>query len=290
MSFNIKYKPLFKVNILHQYYLNKGEITYAAMSEVEKEKQLAGYNFSDFFTVQATEETLQKMKGHNMVFKATNSSIVVYARVSLADDNSPFVAINDLLELSFLLKLNTSTFFHLCNFEIESFAKLFFFSNQRLSSEATNFPLIKRAGTAGTVTANYTLTNASALVQYENLSHEEKKNLFGIVRIHMKGKSANLNVLTAQHKMKSPHQEFELNFENRKTFWRYIFNTKQEVESEDLEKEPGNEKCLVTKQEQPLTAHGFVSIELADLKLPNPDANRIKPNSTNNKIYSEIYM
>ncbi len=291
MTFLVKYKPLVQVNILHQYFLNKGTVKYANMSKAEKEKQLIGYDVSNFLTLQPTAKTRQKLNGHKMVSKIFKSGFTVWTRISESDDSLPFIAIDDSLELTFLLKLNTSTFFNFSDFEFETADKLFFFSNQQLSSEAGNFPLIKKAGTNQSVSANYVLSDLSALAELKELTLDEKKNLFGIVRVHMKGKTNGLNVLTSNHKIRSPFQVFELNFKNRKTTWRYIFNKNQQVKNnDDVKKEAGNAQLLITKQVQPLTSNGFVSIELGGVELPNPTANMVKPGTTNNKIYSEIYM
>lgn len=291
MTFLIKYKPLVQVNILHQYFLNKGAVKFADMSKADKERQLTRYKFSNFFSIQATAKTRHKMNGYNMVLKSTNSCFSVLTRISKSNDSSPFITIDDSFELSFLLKLNTSTFINISDLEIENSGKLFFFSNQRLSTEAANFPLIKKGGTNNALSDSYVLTDSSSTNEQKELTLDEKKNLFGIVRIHMKGKSNGLNVIAANHKIRSPFQVFELNFKNRKTTWRYIFNENQEVNSNDnVKMEDGNAQQLVTRKVQPLTSNGFVSIELGGVELPNPAANTVKPSTTNNKIYSEIYM
>jgi len=175
--------------------------------------------------------------------------------------------------------------------KFENAGKLFFFSNQRISTETTNFPLIKKAGSISTISDNYALSETGAVNELAKLSIGEQKNLFGIIRIHLKGNSSGLNVTTAQNKIRNPYQVFEMVFENRKTTWRYIFNEDQLVKNkDDVKKESGNSRQLITKKKYPLTTKGFISIEHGGVELPNPDAMLIKPNSTNNKIYSEIYM
>jgi len=291
MAFEITYKPLFQVNILHLFYLNKGEVAFVGMSESEKEKQLIAYNISNFFTVCATAESVQKLNGYNMVLRPTNTGFDVWTKVIQSDESSPFIDLNDTLELSFLLKQNNHTFFNISDLKFESTDKLFFFSNKRLSSEASNFPLIKKEGANATVSDKYALTNESATNELAKLNVAERQNLFGIVKIHMKGNSSGMNVTTAQQKIRTPNQVFYVVFNNRETIWRYIFEENQTVKNkDDVKKENGNARMLITKKKYPLTATGFVSIEHGGVELPNPDAKLVKPNSTNNKIYSEIYM
>ena len=107
----------------------------------------------------------------------------------------------------------------------------------------------------------------------------------------MKGNTGSLNVSNNQGEIRDPYQVFQIFFPNRETFWRYFFDENQQISgSDDVKKEDGNAKQLVTRSKQPLTAQGFVSIELDGIELPNPDASLIKPDSATDKIYSEIYM
>ncbi len=289
MAFTITYKPLFEVNILHQYYLNKGALEYDSMSETEQNKQLINYNFSNFFSVLPSAESYQKLKGHNMVFKTSNTGLMVWVKVSA--DNVPFIEIEDTLELTFLLKVNYHTFFNFTNIDFENINELFFFSNKRLSTESGTFPLLKKTGGNTSVGDNYALTAESKTNELKLLNQSEKENLFGIIKIHTKGETNGLNVTNAQNKIRTPSQIFEITFGNRKTIWRYIFDEDQQVKNkDDVTEEDGNTRQLITKQKQPLTERGFVSIELGGVELPNPDAKLVKPNSTNTKIYSEVYM
>lgn len=290
MAFEITYKPLFQVNILHLFFLNKGEVAFASLSESEKEKQLISHNISNFFTVCATVESVQKLNGYNMVLRPTNTGFDVWTKVIQSDESSPFIDIDDTLELSFLLKQKNHTFINISDLKFESTDKLFLFSNKHLSSEASNFPLIKKVDSA-TVSDAYVLTDESATNELAKLNVAERQNLFGIVKIHMKGNSSGMNVTTAQQKIRTPNQVFYVVFNNRKTIWRYIFEENQTVKNkDDVKKDNGNARKLITKKKYPLTATGFVSIEHGGVELPNPDTKSVKPNSANNKIYSEIYM
>jgi hypothetical protein len=291
MAFSIQYKPLFKVNVLHQYFLNKGADEFASMPDADKEKQLAGYSLSQIFNIQLSTKSKEKMRGHHMVFKPFGSGFMVWIKVSNNDNTIPFIPIDNALEINFLLYLRNTTFFNFTELEFENAGKLFFFSNQRLASENVSFPLIKKAGTNASVNANYVLSSAGSKQVFDNLTKEESNGLFGVINIKMQGEQPGLNVINNSGKIINPYRIFELNFENRKTVWRYIFPVNQTVKNkDDVKKEGGDSKKLVTKKKQPLTQNGFVSVELGGTELPNPGANLVKPNNTNNKIYSEIYM
>jgi len=291
MTFSVKYKPLFVVNILHQFFLNKGADEFLAMSNEKKAKQLLNYNISDYFMVQPTILTKQKLEGQRLVFRNTGSEIAVWTKVSETDDTEPFIPLSNDLCFSFLIKLTDSYFYNYTNWNLSDLGKLSYFSNKRLSTESLIFPLINKSGDNISVDENFILSNSGESNELANLSEREKNNLFGIIRIHTKGENASLDIINALGKISNPNKTFEILFENRKTTWRYFFKADQTVIStDDVEIESSDAKVLTTKNEQPLTQKGFVSIELGGVELPNPDFSLIKPNSTNNKIHSEIYM
>ncbi|WP_430931716.1 hypothetical protein [Saccharicrinis sp. 156] len=261
------------------------------MNQEDKDKQFAEYDISNTLTFVTTSESQQKISGHNLVFRATDFGFTVWSQVTPTDITEPFIELDDELELTFLIKLKDSLFFSYTELALENAGNLFFFSNQVPDSEPVSYPLIGRTGDNVAVDDGFVLSDTGATNELERLTVAEKENLFGIIRIVMKGDETAWNVTDATGHIPDPYQSFEILFENRKTTWRYIFDTDQTVTGlDDLETENGNSQILVTKTDQPLTEKGFVSIELGGVELPNPDYRLIKPDSTNDKIYSEIYM
>ena len=78
MSYSIVYKELFRVKILHRYFLDKGIDEFRSMNKTEKEKQLSQYDFRTFLKIIPTIETMQQINGHNLVFKTLNSGFTVW--------------------------------------------------------------------------------------------------------------------------------------------------------------------------------------------------------------------
>ncbi len=291
MTFSIKYKPLFKVDILHNYFLNLGLNEFAAMTDSEKSKQLDSYEISSFVNILPTPRTQQKINGHNLVFKITNNGFTVWSKVTGNNDNIPFISLDDELSFTFLVQLKDSTFYNYTNLKLESAGKLYYFSNQKLTTEPSSFPLIKKSGDNSNINQNFVLTDNGANAELSKLSANEKDNLFAIIRIFVKGKNNSLSITNANDRIKNPVKTFEILFNNRETIWRYFFSENQQVKnSDDVKKEAGNAQQLITKTVQPLTQKGFISIELDGTELPNPDARMIKPNSSNTKYYSETYI
>ncbi len=291
MAFSTVYKPLFKVNIFHQFFLNKGTDEFKTMSIEKKARQLENYDCRTVFSVLPTPETIGKLAGHNLVFKTGNSGFTVWGKVTGNNSDEPFIAFENNLDLTFLLKMNDSAFFNYTDLKLENAGNIFYFSNRKKVTEPANFPLIDKAGGNHTVKEDLVLSAEGEKNERELLDAHSQKNLFGIVRIFIKADAASLNITDNQNKIPESFQSFELNFKNRETTWRYFFETNQQVSGNDsVKQENGNPKILITRTEKPLTQNGFISVELGDVELPNPDARLVKPDTLTNKFYSEIYM
>ena len=159
-----------------------------------------------------------------------------------------------------------------------------------LPGESDSFPLITKPG-GGFVDDSFILSEVGSANELNNFSAGEKNNLWGIIRIWMKSGDNDYHITDNQGKIPVNIQTFELNFENRFTIWRYIFDSDKNVEpSDDVKIENGDAKILVSKIPQPLTQNGFVSVELNGSELPNPNVSVIKPEWGSNKIFSEIYL
>ncbi|QIA08485.1 hypothetical protein [Draconibacterium halophilum] len=271
--------------------MNKGSDDYFSMTDVEKEKQLAGYSLSELFSIVPSAITNQRLNGHKLVCKNTDRGFTVWTKVSESDTNIPFVPLNNSLNLTFLLKTTNSTFNHFTQVGLLNAGQFFFFSNNRLSTEDPGFPLIKKANSNVATDDAYRLNDESIKNEIQQLSREEQHNLFAIISIGIKGENGSYHITKQNGSLRNQHREFNIVFENRKTYWRYFFNSDQKIKpNDDVEKENNNKRQLVTKDMHPLTEKGFVTIELDGTELPNPDAKLIKPGEADNKIYSEIYM
>jgi len=289
MSFLVKYKPLFQVDILHNFFLNKGLEEFDSMSANDKVRQMDRYEVTRFLKVIPTFETAQIIHGHNLVLKMQKQGFTLWSKVS--ENNVPFIAFSDELQFTFCLQITDSAFLNYSRLNLNKTDQLYYFSNKRLSTESGNFPLINKSDAGNLTEDNFILSEEGQKAELKSLSVSEKQNLFALVRIFVKGEKGAFNLTNAQGKIKKPNKEFKVLFDNRKTTWRYIFENNQTVTAQDdLEKENGDASQLVSKTEQPLTNNGFVSLELGGVELPNPDARMIKANTANTKYYSEIYM
>jgi len=291
MSFSIQYKPLFKVDVLHLFFLNNGLKTWFSMNAIDASKQLDGYDLNSFFSIAPTVETQEKLKGYNLVFRNLNTGFAVWTKVSNEDNAFPFIPLANDLSLTFLVKVKDSVFYNYTDLNPNNLGKTFYFSNRRLSTEAPVFPLINNSGDHFSINGTFALTPESSAAEQKNLSSTEKMNLFGLIKLYTKADIPALNIIASDGKIVDPPKTFELVFNNRKTIWRYIFRKDPIVKiTDDVKIENADPKVLISKSEQPLTQKGFIPIELGGKDLPNPGSQLIKPDTLNTKYYSEIYM
>ena len=291
MSFSIQYKPLFKVDVLHLFFLNNGLKSFFSMNAVEAAKQMDDYDLNSFLSIAPTVETQEKLKGYNLVFKNTNSGFAVWTKVRSDDNTFPFIPLPDDLSFTFLMRVKDPVFYNYTDLKLDNQGKTNYFSNRRLSTEAPGFPLINKAGDHLKITETLALTPESGAAEKKNLAISEKTNLFGLIKLYMKADIPALNIINPDGKIANPAKTFELVFANRKTFWRYIFRKDPKVKNnDDVKMEGADPNVLISKSEQPLTQKGFISIELGGKDLPNPGSQHLKPDTINSKYYSEIYM
>jgi len=291
MSFSIQYKPLFKVDVFHLFFLNNGLKTFFSMNTSDAVKQLDDYDLNSFFSITPTLETQEKLKGYSLVFRNLNTGFAVWTKVRNDNNAFPFIPLPDDLNFTFLVKVKDPTFYNYTNLSPNNLGNTFYFSNRRLSTEVLAFPLINKTGDHFNINGTFALTNESAAAEQKKLSSSEKMNLFGLIRLYMKADIPALNMIAPDGKIADPSKTFELVFANRKTFWRYIFRKDPKVKNnDDVKMEATDPMVLISKSELPLTQKGFISIELGGKDLPNPGSQLVKPNTLNTKYYSEIYM
>lgn len=291
MSYSIKYKELFSVKIFHQYFLNKGEDKFSTMSVDERLKQLNNYNIQSAINIVPTARTLQKLNGHKLILRTHGAGFSVWSKVSDVDDKTPFIELVEDLYFTFIIQIKDALFYNYTDLKFESSGKPYYLANRALDSEPNSFPLINKAGGNKHVNDNFMQSaEFDERDGMEKLSVNEKMNMLGLIRIFMKGAENSLSVTTTQGKLRASPREFEVFFKNRNTFWRYLFDKNQSViPTGKLKIENGDAKRLVTKTEYPLTQNGFISIELGNKELPNPNVKDTFTDSSNS-YYSEIYM
>jgi len=291
MSFSIKYKEFFRVDILHRYFLDKGLDRFETMSPADQEKQLAAYDHRLFFEVQPAPETTPAMNGNKLVLRKTNRGISVWGEVSESNPQKPFIDLNNDLTLTFYIRLADPKFVNYTNLRPQDTMKLYYFSNKRPHSEPPAFPLIGLSGSSSYTDEKFILSSGMAKSEGSLIPAGLRNNIFGIIRIFVKGENSAFDVTDYQGEIPVNQKIFEIQLDNRKTWWRYIYKTNQTVlPADDVIVENGDARTLITKNEYPLTSRGFIPVLKGGNELPNAGVSSIVPDRANNKIYSEIFM
>lgn len=284
MSFNITYKTLFTVTVLHGYFLNSGNEEYNSMIPDKKKKVLQNYDFENLIEILPTKETLLKLKNNHLVYRTQKSEIRIEAKTNPDDANLTFANVSVSLTLDFIIKIKDPFFENYTNINLLP-NQILYLSNVKPVDEPITFKYIPLLANAIFIDHNYFISEVSSAKIVEPLEESEKRGLIGIISLKMQGDKPNLKILTNQKKIITPAPNFKIHFNNRKTFWKYTkSNTAFEVE---------------TKIAKPLTQNGFVEIDpqtdfttqpaaASNYQYPNPSIKSIQ--KIGPKIYSQIFI
>ena len=278
MSFAATYGLLFEVTLLHNYFLNNGEETFASMSAADKEKMLQQFDTDAFTAITPTLETNTVLKNYKMIFKKSKTGFGVYIKVK--DELDPFIKVPVDLNLKFLIKINDYQFENYTNLDF-AFNQVFLFSNVRPLTETVSFEYLPKINDNKLISNAYLVSEETTANLISTLQPSEQQNVFGLISLTVKGDNSSGNIVDDLDKMISPN--FKIHFDNRKTLWRYI-NRKAGT-------------IINTINAKPLTRSGFVEIdplndfnpsEPAESQYPNPSVKSIT--KINSDYYSEIFI
>ena len=289
MSQLINYRYLFEVNVLHNYFLNKGSTKFVGMNSDDQLVRMKKYDINKCLSILPSISTSGLLKGHRLLFKGGSSGFIVGIEMNPTNPTKPHIPPDGNLSLTFLVKIRDFSFHNYSELKLNTMGQLFYFSNRRLDSEVTSFPIIDMQGDHKIVDDTYCLSTSARFSELKQLDYNEQTDLLGIIRIYMHADDSGWSVTNSSNDIASPSKRFELMIDNRSTVWRYKFRDIPDISpGDDVMIEDTDPKVLITKSKYPLTSTGFISVKYKGDDLPNPDAGLIK--TSNNKIFSEIHM
>ncbi|TDO68917.1 hypothetical protein EV143_11627 [Flavobacterium chryseum] len=280
MSFANTYGLLFEVTLLHNYFLNNGEKTFASMSSADKEKMLQKFSIDAFATITPTLETNTVLKNYKMIFKKSKTGFRVYIKVKETDETDPFIKIPVDLKLNFSITINDYQFENYTNFDF-ALNQVFLFGNVKPATEPVTFKYLPKIDDNKLISNAYLVSEKTTANLISTLQPSEQQNVFGLISLTVQGDNSSENIVNDIGKMISPN--FKIHFDNRKTLWKYI-NRKAGTE-------------IKTNAAKPLTRSGFVEIDPitdftpsqpAESQYPNPSVKSIT--KINSDYYSEIFI
>lgn len=102
----IRYRPLFHVDIAHDYFLSRGDVVFEAHADQDRAALTSLYAVNDFLEIYADDTTVSTLAGHKMIFKATGSGFTVAVQLDpSAADIRPLVPPAPGFRLTFALRL-----------------------------------------------------------------------------------------------------------------------------------------------------------------------------------------
>lgn len=143
MSFSIQYRPLFSLDMLHDFYLSEDLELFDGDTKLRDAivpHQQKNYQLSRDLDISPTPDCSQILTDHQLVFKPTNRGFFVAAKVQQIPvvspaAFSPFNPLDEPLCLRFKVNIKNPFFFNFTNFRIDKNADsgqryLYYFSNR----------------------------------------------------------------------------------------------------------------------------------------------------------------
>jgi hypothetical protein len=108
-----RYAILFEVDVLHDYFLNRGSLVHEALAVDQREAVSRRYTANTFLKVFPSGPTEQTLAGHKMLFKTTATGFLVAVQTDAAGpDNRPVIPPGTDFRLTFVLRLSDPRFFN----------------------------------------------------------------------------------------------------------------------------------------------------------------------------------
>jgi hypothetical protein len=102
----IRYRPLFHVDIAHDYFLSRGDVVFEANADADRAALSNLYAVGDFLEIAPDQTTASTMAGHKMLFKSTGMGFTVAVQLDpSATDIRPLVPPPADFRLTFSLRI-----------------------------------------------------------------------------------------------------------------------------------------------------------------------------------------
>ncbi|WP_378176285.1 hypothetical protein [Aquimarina sp. SS2-1] len=182
MAFRTLYKILFRVEILHSYFLDDGSSSFISMNDTEKKAQLKKYNFLDYINPIPTYATQVALRNHKLILRKGQDSFNILGSVMEENDKLKVVRFleND-LKLTFLLYIKDYLFDNYTELT-QTDNRLYYFSNIKPSTETNPYSYIPLSTSSDLITEDFLLTEEGSRqiwyhLEQDNIRAEIKKRL-----------------------------------------------------------------------------------------------------------------
>lgn len=133
-----RYAILFEVQVLHDYFLNRGSLVHEALADVQRDALFRSYTSGTFLEVAPTRSAKKRLAGHAMIFKTTASGFLVAVKVApSSQEDRPAIPPEADFRLAFALRISDPRFFNYTSLA-DSSPKFYYFDNDSGNETASN--------------------------------------------------------------------------------------------------------------------------------------------------------
>ena len=283
MSAQLIYRPLFKVDIYHQYFLDDGLIAFDSNPSL-KDKQLAHYDWQAFGQIEPTVKTKQLLANQRLLLKYSNTGFIIFIQVEQISAGinpvyKPLLDLEESLTFDFHLHITNSLFDIYSDLDNVANFPLFFSNYPEFSSLET--PFINK-NSENKRAKEYASSIELAEILKKKHTELSRASIKAVISLKVKSSESSYNLILANGNLPQQLPEFNIRFENRKTIWQYFsaqnLNLIHTTEPDSL----------------PLVKNGLVAVSSGNQDYPSAAPNRLLYDKNTNgeilKTYSKIYI
>lgn len=181
MAYKIIYKVLFEVQILHEYFLNRGASVFGSLPQAQKQEMLNNYNIKEYLDIVPTSVTRGQMENYHLKLIKQEHGFFVGIEVNelqpdVPDSKSyaPFIPFDQPLSFSFSLILKNPYFFYFTNLPFDAEGDSIYYFSNRAGLKGSTYPSLALPVAAYEANRAY---NAGQLVMFNNKLNEAKINI-----------------------------------------------------------------------------------------------------------------
>lgn len=284
MEYTSQYRPFFKIEFYHQYFLDDGLASFASLSPADSARQLANYDWGDILAIRPSPKSAQWLAGNQILLKNTAHGLMGLIKVNSNAINEPYIDLELMEDFQLIISIRDPLFYNYTG--LEPAEGMIFLTNKIPSFPAAHsVPTLSRAADAQMITSDYQLSSENA--QSLDLTYGQKglSRAQMLLSLSMQGDQSNLGLINLDGTLKAQMPLFRVHFPNRKTIWKYNHSRDNFISE--------------TKVAYPLTSTGYIDLKNpSDFNNPPADFDKYSfPNPTasqiiyrDNKIYSEIFI
>lgn len=106
----IRYRPLFQVDLLHDYFLSRGRAVFETQEEATRNAMTGAYSVGSYLEIFPDGPTLDRLGGHKMIFRTTGMGFLVAVQTDASVADRPAIPPAADFNLSFVLRIKDARF------------------------------------------------------------------------------------------------------------------------------------------------------------------------------------